>query len=152
MEVATIAAVGMIASGVATAGAAAYSGVQSARTAQVARRQYEEERNLAALQGLQDENTRRAGLQRALATNQALRAGRGLQYMTPGSEALEDYNVAEAEKDIGAAKLNTLRRVRRYDLAIEGESARETGGYLSAATGVIQGFGSAATGARRLNG
>jgi hypothetical protein len=139
-----------IVSGIAGAGMSLVSGFQAAHGARAERRQYEREREVSSLQGDEAVIQHRLNLERVLAANQALRAGRGLSLMSGTAEAIRDRNIAEAAADIGAARLNAANRDLRNSYAIAASRQREEAGLLAGAAGAIRGLSSASPGLSRL--
>ncbi len=137
-------------SGVASAGMSVLSGVQAAQGAKAERRQYEYDRDLAYAEASEGEIRRTKDLKRVLATNQALRAGRGLAFSSGTADAIEEANIAEARADIGVANLNAYNKALRNSYAIAASRQRQDAGYLSAASGFVKGLSSAASGFGRL--
>ncbi|HFD16856.1 MAG TPA: hypothetical protein ENJ38_11215 [Rhodospirillales bacterium] len=122
---------------VVTTAASLAQGFTSFRAAQAERAQYEEERKAAELAGQQEEVLRRQRLAKALATQNALRAARGLSLTSPQADVIRRATVREAESDIAAIRLDSRRRQRRFGLAAE-----QAG--LDAAGALIGGVGRAA--------
>ncbi len=122
---------------VVTTAASLAQGLASFRAAQAERAQYEEERKAAELAGQQEEVMRRQRLAKALATQNALRAARGLSLTSPQADIIRRATVREAESDIAAIRLDSRRRQRRFGLAAE-----QAG--LDAAGALIGGVGRAA--------
>lgn len=92
---------------------------------QFARMQYEEEAANARAAATQDETQRLRRLRSTLATQNALRAGRGVELFAGGSgEAIRKDTIAQTEEDSQTSRLNLLSRARRFDLAAGQEDVR----------------------------
>ena len=136
-----------IASGVASAGLGVVQGIQSSRAAKLEVAQHEDEARSARLAADQEEVARLKQLRSVLASNEALRGGRGLAMGTGTDIALRDSNISEAEDDIATGRMNRLAQARRSDYAAWGAGQR--GGLLSGAGAVVSGLGTVASTAMR---
>jgi hypothetical protein len=127
-----------------TAGTAAQA-VGARRAAKFERVQYEEQAQMAKLQAEEEEAQRRQELQSVLATQEAIRAGQGLDPLSGTGQAIRRFTVGTAERDIKIGRLNALMGARRYGLAAQqakiGGKAAFTGGLLSAGAGLLSGAG-----------
>lgn len=127
-------------------------GKQGSNSAALQAQQLEDERRNAATQAKIDEAERRKELASVLATNQAVRAGRGIELYSDTFNNLQDVAVRDAETDIGMIQLNSLNRQRRLGLGIEqanaqgasaelaglGGAAGATGGLLKAGAEIFK--------------
>ncbi len=120
---------------VTTAAASLAQGYTSYRAAQAERAQYEEERKTAELAGQQEEVVRRQRLAKALATQNALRAARGLSLTSPQADVIRRTTVREAEHDISAIRLDSRRRQRRFGLGAEQAGINAIGGLVGGVGG-----------------
>lgn len=146
METAAIIAIG---SGVLSAGLGIVQGVQSSQAARRETAQYEEEQRIALLAADQEEIARRRRLDSILATNEAIRGARGLNFDSGSARALREANIAEAEDDIGTARLNRLGQASRAAYGAEGARMREQAGLFSGFGAVASGLGNAASSSLR---
>jgi len=133
MDPATLTAVAAVVS--AGAGIAGGIAQNNARKAEAA--QYEEQRENARVAALQDEVQRREQLQRVLGTQQAIRAGRGMDLYSGSAKALTKETRRQAERDILTAQVNYLSQQRKFGLGASSARAAGTGALVS-------GFGKAA--------
>ena len=147
-DVAILSAV-VIASAVASAGAAVYSGYQQQAAASAQRSQYEEERRASALQAEIDQSNRMRTLRNSLSTQDALRASRGLDLGSQTGDAIRDADMELAARDLAVIGMNADRAGRRLGLA--GDMARAQG-ETALYTGYASGFSSLAGGAARAYG
>lgn len=113
------------------------------------RAQYEEERQTALLQSKQEENARRRELRSILATQDAIRGGRGTELFSATGKTIKRASTEAAERDIGAIRLNGLSKARRYGLA--GQQASAQGKY-SAMSSIMGGIGGAMSSANGFGG
>lgn len=138
-----------IAGSIASAGAGLLGGMQGRAAANIERQQYEEQARLASLQAKQAEEERRKDLTRTLATQDALRAGRGVDLFSPTGNTIRDQTLADAESDIANIRINQGSAGARYQLAGQGATARASaaliGGIGTAAGGLLSGARSAAS-------
>lgn len=148
----TVAAIGpylAIASAGASVGSAIMQGQAASRAANLQAQQYQEEADIARAAAVQDEANRRRALAATLATQEAIRAGRGVELYGGTGDAIRDTTTADFEADILTSRANILRKGSRYDLAaseanLYGSSAR-TASYFKAGAGLLSAAG---TGAR----
>jgi hypothetical protein len=128
---------------VASAGAGLVGGLQGRAAANVERQQIEESARLASLQAKQAEEERRKELTRTLATQDAIRGGRGVDLFSPTGNTIRDQTFADAEADIENIRINQGSAAARYGLAGQAASARGTGalvgGIGAAAGGLLSG-------------
>lgn len=114
---------------------------QQADAAAAERAQFEAQQKQAEIAALQDEAQRRQELTRVLASQDAIRAGRGLDLYSPTGLAIRTDTINQAETDIATSRLNYLTKARYYGLGAEAASTREDnaliGGFSSAAGGVL---------------
>lgn len=150
--IATVGTIVSVASSVAQAGLGIVQGIRSSRAASLERQQFEDEKRLALLAADQEEVARKKRLASILSLNDALRGARGLAMGTGSEVALREANIAEAESDIGTARLNRLGQAQRAHYGILGASMRESGGLFSGAGAFASGLGSAATSLMRYAG
>lgn len=117
----------------------AIGGIFQARSAaEIEVAQLEEEREAAALRGVQEENIRLKRLRSVLATQEAIRAGRGLS-LSATSENLRRFSIDEAEKDVRTIRLDTERRVSRAEFDIANAKRRQRGSLLKGIGGAVAG-------------
>lgn len=112
-------------------------GFAGASEADLERQQYDEERQNAELAARQDENARRQELERVLSTQEAIRAGRGVELFSATGLNIRANTIKTAEEDIATSRYNFARQARRFGLGSDAASARGTGS-------VLGGFGQAA--------
>lgn len=138
----TLAIAGAIAS-VVGAGTSVLGGLAQNNAAQAERQQYEEERRNAQVAAAQAEEERRKDLARTLATQEAVRAGRGIDLFSATGTTIRDSTIADAEADIDNIRLNRDRAGARYGLAASAAGARGTaaivGGVGNAAGSLLSG-------------
>ena len=138
----TLAIASAIAS-VVSAGAGLAGGLQGRAAANVERQQIEEQAKLGALQAKQAEEERRNELARTLATQDAIRAGRGVDLFSATGATIRSQTMADAEADIENIRINQGSAAARYGLAGQAASARGTGalvgGIGAAAGGLLSG-------------
>lgn len=113
-------------------------GIQAKKAADLEAQQFEEEAENARVAGVQDETQRRRELQRVLGTQQAIRAGRGLDLFSGSSKALRKDTIDNAERDIRTSQINYLSQQRKFGLGAAQSRANGRGALIS-------GFGSAAS-------
>ncbi len=90
--------------------------------------QYRSEAETARVNAVIEETDRRRELSRVLATQEAVRAGRGLAFDTGSSDALRSSSEGEAQRDIGVIQANSFGKQRQMlDAAA---SASERAGLL----------------------
>ena len=118
---------------------------QQAGAAKIARQQYEEEAANARMQADQEEVARRDELQRVLAAQDAIRAGRGVELDSPTGLAIRDTTIADVESDIGVARYNALSKARRFDLGAAIEETRGRSAMISGIGGAASSILSAAS-------
>jgi hypothetical protein len=94
------------------------SGMAGREAASMQAAQLDEERKNAATQAVVDEAQRRRELSSVLATQRAIRAGRGLDLYSETFTNIQDQTRADASDDIDAIQLNALNRQRRFGLGI----------------------------------
>ena len=142
--------------GIASGAVGIFTGMSSAasaqRQAEIQAQQLADEREAARVQAVVDEAEHRKELASVLATQRAVRAGRGVELYSETFRNLQDQTIADAESDISLGQLNALRRQRRLglgmDQAAEQGRAGATAGYGSA----FQGLGKITDGLGGLNG
>ena len=121
-------------------------GNQANRAAQLEAEQYRDEAETARVNAVLEETDRRKDLQRVLATQEAIRAGRGLDFSTGSSEALSGASEAEAERDVNLIRANAFNRQRRMLLAADSASQRGQSalyaGYARASSQLLSAAGS----------
>ncbi len=121
---------------------------QDAAKAQAA--QYEEEAKNAATQAKIDEVERRKELDSLLATNRAVRAGRGIELYSDTFNNIQDVAVRDAESDIDMIQLNALNRQRRYGLGVAQAEAQGESAKLAGYGGALGGIGKFAEAAAKI--
>lgn len=146
-ELAVLSAVASVAS----AGASLVGGIQGRAAANVERRQIEEQARLGALQANQAEEERRRDLARTLATQDAIRAGRGVDLLSATGATIRDQTMADAEADIDNIRINQGSAAARYQLAGSAASARGTAAFVAGIGGAAGGLLSGARALSDLN-
>ena len=116
-----------------------------AAAADFERAQYEDQRNLNAIQAADEEADRMRKLQKVMASNRAAAAGMG--YGTEDSRsflAIQDDSKTEAARDIGRIRLNALSTDRSLSLSSQQKSLEastaKTSGYIGAGTSLLSGL------------
>lgn len=131
-------------SAAASAGTAIYTGQQQAAAskanAQAQAAQYAEEQRTARLAAEQEEAAKRRTLDAVLSSQDALRAGRGLDLGSPTGEAIRRESIEQAEWDITTIRANANARDRRLGLASDSALIR---GRNETRTAVVSSYGSA---------
>ena len=131
-------------SAAASAGTAIYTGQQQAAAskanAQAQAAQYAEEQRAARLAAEQEEAAKRRTLDAVLSSQDAIRAGRGLDLGSPTGDAIRRDSIEQAEWDITTIRANANSRERRLGLASDSALTR---GRNDARTALVQGYGSA---------
>jgi hypothetical protein len=138
-------AIAAVAASVFSAGTSVAGGFAARSAAKGEARQYEAEARFAATAAAQEETERRRALGATLATQDAIRAGRGVDLFSPTGAIIRDETVAAADRDIDNIRLNGMRSADRYKLAASGAEARGTQAFYA---GIAHGFGSLFQGAR----
>lgn len=123
-DIATIAAV-------VSATASVAGGVQGMRASNMQQQQYEEEAANTRVQAAEAEVERTRELRSVLATQDAIRAGRGLEFDSGTAQALRDDTNALYERDIASIRYNAENKTRRLGLAGDQARAQGTGSLLS---------------------
>ncbi len=130
--------IGLIAGGLKTAFGIFTSfqeGNARAAAAEFERAQYEDQRNLAAIQAADEEADRMRRLQRVLASNKASAAGMGIGTEGRSFLAIEDASKEEASRDIGRIRLNAAYTNRNLSLSAQQKSLEAS----SARSGIVSG-------------
>jgi hypothetical protein len=133
---------------IASTAVSAYSslrqGQASAEAANFERSQYEEQRKMSQIQGLDEEADRRRRLEQVLASNRASATTMGIG--TDGSRSflsVQQNSAAEAERDIGRIRLNAASAGRRFQLASDqagmAASNARTSGFIGAGQSLLSG-------------
>lgn len=121
--------------------AASISGAQATkRAAAIEAQQYREEAENARVAAEQEEAQRRKELARILATQEAIRAGRGVELFSGTGLAIRESAIRDAETDINTTRLNALNRIRRFNLGAAVSEARGQSallGGIGAAVGTL---------------
>jgi hypothetical protein len=134
----------MIGSAVMGAASSIQQGNAQAAAAEFERVQYEDQRKMAEIQGLDEESDRRRRLSQVLSSNQAAAAGMGIS--TDGSRsflAIQKDSAREAERDIGRIRLNAKSasnsaRLSADQAKLTGKTARKSG-YIGAGQSLLEG-------------
>jgi hypothetical protein len=119
MAIATTTAI-TIALAVAAAAAAAgtaYSAVAANDAAQAQAAQQKDQALSERAAAAQQEAAQRRKLQQVIASQDALRAGRGVSLTSGTALSIYDDTLDQGKKDIAAARLNNLSQVQRYRYA-----------------------------------
>jgi len=90
--------------------------------------QYRSEAETARVNAVIEETDRRRELARVLATQEAVRAGRGLELDSGSADALRTTSEGEAQRDIGVIQANSFNKQRQMLAAAA--SASEQAGLL----------------------
>jgi hypothetical protein len=138
-------AIAAVAASVLSAGTSVAGGFAARGAAKNEARQYEAEARFAATAAAQEEAERRRALGATLATQDAIRAGRGVDLFSPTGEVIRAETLAAGQRDIDNIQLNGMRTQDRFKLAAAGAEARGTQAFYS---GLAGGFGSLLQGAR----
>lgn len=131
-------------------GTSLMGGKQGSDAAKLQAQQLEDERRNAATQAKIDEAERRKELESVLATNQAVRAGRGIELYSDTFRNMQGVTVRDAEDDISMIQLNSLNRQRRLGLGIEQANLQASGAMLSGIGGAAGGLGKLAEAAGKI--
>lgn len=132
----TLAIIGTVVSVAAAAGGA----IQGMNAASAERQQYEEQAKIAETAAIQDEAQRRQELTRVLASQDAIRAGRGLDLYSPTGNAIRAGTIEQAETDIRTSNLNYAGKSRFYGLGAEAADAKGTQALFEGFAGVGKGL------------
>jgi hypothetical protein len=154
MAIATTTAI-LIAAAVAAAAAtagAAYSAVSANDAAQAQAAQQKDQALSERAAAAQQEAAQRRKLQQVIASQDALRAGRGVSLTSGTALSIYDDTLDQGKKDIAAARLNNLSQVERYRYAAnqsqqQGRDA-QIGGGLKATSSAAGGAYSAYNGGK----
>lgn len=103
--------------------------------------QYADEREAARVQAVVDEAEHRKELASVLATQRAVRAGRGVELYSETFRNIQDQTIADAEADISLGQLNALRRQRRLGLGMDQAEAQGRQGAAAGYGSAFQGLG-----------
>ncbi len=123
----------------------AYSSIQAgkaeAQAAEFERAQYENQKQISMIQGLDEETDRQRRLQQVLASNKASTAAMGVSSTGRSFLAVQQGNISEATRDIGRIRLNTAGSVNSANLAslqakFRGKSAIKSG-YIGAGQSIL---------------
>ena len=133
------------------AGANIAGGIAANSQAKTEAAQYEQNARLAKTAANQEEVIRREDLLSTLSSVRAIRTSRGLDPSSPTGQAIGERLTLQAERGIGAERLNALNQAQAYrtQAAItrsQGKTALLTG-FLKAGTGLLGTFGGAGGGA-----
>lgn len=139
-----------IASTVASAGLGIVGAVRQSRAASYEREQLETEAKAIELAAQQDENARRENLRRVLASQEAIRAGAGLQLETGTSRAIANRSVDATEDDIITSRFNFMRRAQRTRAAAFGAGQRGTNALFAGGAGILSAAGRSAVQIQRM--
>lgn len=139
-----------IASTVVSAGLGVAGAVRQSRAASFEREQLEQEAKAIELAAQQDENARRENLRRVIASQQAIRAGAGLQFDTGTSRAIANRSVDATEDDIITSRFNFMRRAQRTRFAAFGAEQRGRNALFAGGAGILSAAGKAATQIQRI--
>jgi len=130
------------------AAASIAKGMAEKQDAEFEKKQFEEQGQAIALQGVQDENRARENARRLMATARASAASRHIGIFGDGRLAAERADMEELEREALTIKVNTDTGVRKARLGAEQASARGKGamiqGVLGAGSSIAQGVDSGA--------
>lgn len=113
------------------------------QAAELQAQQLAEEREAARVQAVVDEAEHRKELASVLATQRAVRAGRGVELFSETFRNIQDQTTEDAEADISLGQLNSLRRQRRLGIGIEQAYAQGRQGAMAGYGQAFAGFGKA---------
>lgn len=117
--------------------ATAYTAVTTAENNDALEAQYKQEAKTQQAAEAQEEAIQRRNLQRTIAAQDALRAGRGTSLTSGTALSIYDDTLNQGAKDIAAAKFVNANQVQRYRYAAAGASQASQnaaiGGGLAAA-------------------
>jgi len=118
-------------------------GIGAKGQADAQRSMYEQERKNAQIAAASDEAARRGKLQDILSSQRAILGARGLDPYDTQSLTIADKSKADAEADIGGAKMTFLNKAERYGQAAayakwQGKSAL-TGSIFGAGLNLLSG-------------
>lgn len=133
-------AIAAVAASVVSAGAAVAGGMQQAKAAKLEEKQYQDQADIARVQGEQQEAARRQQLADTLATQSAIRAGRGVELDSGTGTALRDASTVAAARDIDTIKANSLNQQRSFGLNAAAADARATGAMIAGIGGGASGL------------
>ena len=139
-----------IGSGVVGIATSLMSGAAGRQAAEIQAAQLEDERKNAATQAVVAEQQRRRELSSVLATQQAVRAGRGLDLYSETFVNIQDQTRNDAADDIDAIQLNTLNRQRRLGLGIQRAEAQGRSAMWDGIAGAVGGLGRVAGGVGKM--
>jgi hypothetical protein len=114
-----------------SAAASVAGGVQGMRAGNMQKQQYAEEAANTRVQAAEAEVERTRELRSVLATQDAVRAGRGLEFDSGTARALRDDTNYVFERDIDSIRYNAENKTRRLGLAGSQAQAQGTGALLS---------------------
>ena len=117
------------------------SAASAKRQAEIQAQQYAEEREAARVQAVVDEAEHRKELASVLATQRAVRAGRGVELYSETFRNLQDRTIEDAEADISLGQLNALRRQRRLGLGMDQAAEQGRAGAAAGYGSAFQGLG-----------
>jgi hypothetical protein len=139
-----------VGSGVVGIATSLMAGAAGSQAAAMQAAQLDEERKNAATQAVVAEQERRRELSSVLATQQAVRAGRGLDLYSETFVNIQDQTRNDAADDIDAIELNALNRQRRLGLGIQQAEAQGRGAMWGGVGGALGGIGKVAEGAGKM--
>jgi hypothetical protein len=119
-----------VAAAAVSAAASIESGRQQANAAKLEQKQYEDQADIARVQGEQQEAARRQQLADTLATQSAIRAGRGVE-LDSGTGTLRESSTVAAARDIDTIKANSLNQQRSFGLNAAAAGERATGAMIA---------------------
>lgn len=115
----------------ASAVASIAGGIQGKKAGDLQAQQYEEEAANTRVQAAEAEVERTREFRSILATQEAVRAGRGLEFDSGTAQALRDDTFQVFERDIASIRYNADNKTRRLGLAGDQARAQGTGALLS---------------------
>lgn len=139
-----------VGSGVVGIATSLMAGAAGSQAAGMQAAQLEEERKNAATQAVVDEQQRRRELSSVLATQQAVRAGRGLDLYSETFVNIQDQTRNDAADDIDTIQLNALNRQRRLGLGIQQAEAQGRSALWGGIGGAAGGLGRVAEGFSKM--
>jgi hypothetical protein len=120
-----------VAAAAVSAAASIESGRQQANAAKLEQKQYEDQADIARVQGEQQEAARRQQLADTLATQSAIRAGRGVELDSGTGTTLRESSTVAAARDIDTIKANSLNQQRSFGLNAAAAGERATGAMIA---------------------
>lgn len=125
-----------------SAGSAIFGGIAGARGAAIQDQQYQEQADIAKTQALEQETQREQVLMATVGTQQAIRAGRGVDLYSPTGRNITQVSQAAEQRDVQAITANEQDALAAAQLGEQASANEATGAIISGvgdAVGVIGG-------------